>query len=113
MADRRPHPKAPPVITRDGVLRAPPAPWSRLEAFVGDRLWPGRIALGHLATGLLDLTLRLLDLAFPFHLLVAAQFAAGIFDLAFDLVTQFAHGGPPVFSAIRRLLKNIMVRQCC
>src|SRR6266516_2619737 len=29
MADRRPHPKAPPVITRDGVLRAPPAPRRR------------------------------------------------------------------------------------
>src|SRR5438128_2553325 len=109
MADRRPHPKAPPVITRDGVLRAPPAPRRRprpshphpppesppplldrkgparkrparrrrLEAFVGDRLRRGLITLGHLATGLLDLALRLLDLAFPFHLLVAAQFAAG------------------------------------
>src|SRR6266516_5594538 len=98
MADRRPHPKAPPVIRRDGVLRAPPAPrrrprpshrhpppesppplldrngparkWPgpcrrRLEAFVGGRLWPGRIALGHLATGLLDLTLRLLTLPSP------------------------------------------------
>src|SRR5438128_12573408 len=106
MADRPPHPRAPPVIPRAGVRRAPPAPRRRprpshrhpppesppplldkkrparktvrprrrrLEAFVGDRLWRGRIALGHLATGLLDLALRLLDLAFPFHLLVAAH----------------------------------------
>src|SRR2546423_4720786 len=80
----------------------------RLKALVAGWLWRGRIALGHLATGLLDLAFRLLALAFPFHLLVAAHLAAGVFNLAFDLVTQLAHAAPPVFSAIRRLLRNII-----
>src|SRR6266550_8067205 len=98
----------PPPLDRKGPARTGTARRVRLQVLVAGRLWGRRIALGHLATDLLDLALRLLALAFPFHLLVAAQLAAGILDLAFDFVTELAHAAPPVFSAISRLLRNII-----
>src|SRR5437899_6874684 len=107
----RRHPAClPPPLDRKGPARTGPARRVRLQVLVAGRLWGRRIALDHLATDLLDLALRLLALAFPFHLLVAAQLAAGILDLAFDLVKQLAHAAPPLFSAIRRPLQNIIVR---
>jgi len=54
------------------------------------------LTLAQLAGGAFEIALRLLALAFPLHLLVAAHLAACILDFAFDLVAKLAHVAPPV-----------------
>src|SRR5207253_3228670 len=95
----------PPRLHRPPPLPDPP----RINPEPHPRTRRGRLAIPQLAAGAFDVALRLLPLAFPFHLLIAGHLAAGIFNLAFDFVFELAHLAPPIrFGATARLLRNII-----